>query len=497
MKLVYNPSISTLWECPSEYVSRLTGFFSHEFDRDYLTPFEKFERMSALPFTPAYMFRADEDNKGTYTVKIYSGFVKTILQDIYSGRAGINKKDFSIVSTRYKYEPSDLEISGKLYSHQRRIVESVLSNKRGIVKSPTGSGKSFVIAELVRLFTADEQSVLITVPTIDLLHQLTDNIHQYMDLNGINPIEIGKVGDGNYKFANVTVGIPQSLSNIEKTGRYLASVDVLIADEVHTCANATYAIVSDFAHHTGVRIGLSATPGDNMFLTGFFGPRIIDIHESEMIGNDIIMEPHIRFLQAPKGFVPKGLADNANRISTLPTGHRYKTYSQVYNRLIVNNNKRNDLIVKTAVDRIELDIGPTILIVNKIKGENSHGEILRNLLADKGYELPIISGYISKKKREEILDNLRTNSIVGCIAGPKVLTAGISIPALSTIILCGAGKSDTEFIQRVGRLLRKKEGKERPVVVDFMDTQYWFNNQSNSRLETARNIYGDINVTII
>ena len=95
MKLVYNPSVSTLWECPSEYVSRLTGFFSHEFDRDYLTAFEKLDE---LPFTPAYMFRADEDNKGTYTVKIYSGFVKTILQDIYSGRAGINKKDFSIVS---------------------------------------------------------------------------------------------------------------------------------------------------------------------------------------------------------------------------------------------------------------------------------------------------------------------------------------------------------------------------------------------------------------
>ena len=494
MKLVYNPSVSTLWECPSEYVSRLTGFFNHEFDRDYLTPFEK---LNDIPFTPAYMFRADEDNKGTYTVKIYSGFVKTILQDIYSGRAGINKKDFCVVSTRHKYKPSSLKISEKLYSHQRRIVESVLSNKRGIVKSPTGSGKSFVIAELVRLFTADRQTVLITVPTIDLLHQLTDNIHEYINLNGLSPIEIGKVGDGNYNFANVTVGIPQSLSNIEKTAGYLRTVDVLIADEVHTCANATYAIVSNYAHHTGVRIGLSATPSNNMFLTGFFGSRIIDIHESEMIGNNIIMEPHIRFLQAPKGFVPKGLADNANRISVLPAGHRYKTISQVYNRLIVNNNKRNELIVKTAVDRINLDIGPTILIVNKIKGEDSHGEILKVLLADKGYDLPIISGYISKKKREVILDNLRTNSIVGCIAGPKVLTAGISIPALSTIILCGAGKSDTEFIQRVGRLLRKKEGKERPVVIDFMDTQYWYSNQSYSRLETARNIYGETNVTII
>jgi len=494
MHLVYNPSISTLFDCPKDYVSRLTGFFEHKLDREYLIPFEKLDN---LPVTPAYMFRADEDHKGTYTVKMYSGFVKTVLQDVYSGNAGIDKKDFSIVSTRHKYECSDLEISDALYPHQRRIVESVLSNKRGIVKSPTGSGKSFVIAELVRKFTADNLTILITVPTIDLLHQLTNNIHEYMDINRINPIEIGKVGDGNYKFANVTVGIPQSLSNIEKTSRYLASVDVLIADEVHTCATPTYGVVCDYAHHTAVRVGLSATPGHNIFLTGFFGQRIINIHESEMIQNNIIMEPLIKFLPAPKGFLPKALAENASRIGTLPTGHRYKTYSQVYNRLIANNDKRNELIINTAINRIELDLGPIILIVNKIKGDGSHGEMLQALLANRGYELPIISGYISKKKREGILDNLRTSSIMGCVAGPKVLTAGISIPALSTIILCGAGKSDSEFIQRVGRLLRKKEGKERPVVYDFMDSQYWFKNQSHSRLETARNIYGETNVTVI
>jgi len=494
MRLVYTPSISTLWECPSEYVSRLTGFFKHELDREYLATFEK---IKDLPFTPAYSFRAEEDDKGTYTVKIYSGFIKTILEDIYSGHSGINKKDFSMVSTRHKYNPSDTILSETLYSHQKRIVKSILQNKRGIVKSPTGSGKSFVIAELVRKFTADNLKILITVPTIDLLHQLENNIHEYMNINNISSIKIGKVGDGNYNFANITIGIPQSLCKIEKTAEYLRGVDVLISDEVHTCTTPTFGIVAKNAVNTAVRIGLSATPGDNIFLTAFFGPRIINIKESEMIDNDIIMEPLIKFLSAPKAFIPKPLAENALRISTLTTGHRYKTYSQVYNRIITNNSKRNNLIVDTAVQRINLNLGPVIIIVNKIKGNGCHGEIIQSMLENKGYTLPIISGYISKKKREKILNNLKDNSIVGCVAGPKVLTAGINIPSLSTIILCGAGKSDAEFIQRVGRLLRKKEGKERPVVFDFIDTQYWFNNQSNSRLETAKNIYGESNITII
>jgi len=494
MKLVYNPTVSTLYNCSSEYVSRLTGFFSHDLDRDYLKSFEK---LRSLPFTPAYSFKAELQSDDTYKVQIYSGFVKTILLDIYSGNAGISIKDFSIVSTRHKYEPSDLVISDKLYKHQKRIVESVLHNKRGIVKSPTGSGKSFVIAELVRLFTADNLSVLITVPTIDLLHQLTENIKDYLILNGESPIKIGKVGDGNYDFENVTVGIPQSLSNTDKTAKYLRTIDVLIADEVHTCSTPTYGSVVEHLLHRAVSIGLSATPGNNIFLNAFFGSSIINVEESEMIEGDVIMEPIIKFYKAPKGFLPNGLSKNAASISTLTDAHRYKTLAQVYNWLIVKNDKRNNLILSKAIERIDLNIGPVIIIVTKIKGEHSHGEMLRQAFLDRGYDLPIMSGYISKKKRGKLLDDLRVNNIVGCIAGPKVLTNGISIPSLSTIILAGAGKSDTEFIQRVGRILRKKEGKERPVVVDFLDTQYWFNKQANSRLDTARNIYGESNVTII
>ena len=116
MKLVYSPTVSTLYNCSSEYVSRLTGFFSHDLDRDYLKSFEK---IKGLPFTPAYSFKAELQPDDTYNVRIYSGFVKTILLDIYSGKAGISTKDFSIVSTRDKYEPSNLSISEKLYIHQR------------------------------------------------------------------------------------------------------------------------------------------------------------------------------------------------------------------------------------------------------------------------------------------------------------------------------------------------------------------------------------------
>jgi superfamily II DNA or RNA helicase len=145
---------------------------------------------------------------------------------------------------------------------------------------------------------------------------------------------------------------------------------------------------------------------------------------------------------------------------------------------------------------MNLDCGPILIIVNKVKGKDNHAEILTNLLKARGVNLPTISGYISKKKKEELINDLKECKIPGAIAGPKVLSAGISIHSLSTIILAGAGRSDSEFIQRVGRLLRKKEGKKRPLVIDFQDPQFWFASQTRSRIETAESIYGSDNIIL-
>ena len=216
-----------------------------------------------------------------------------------------------------------------------------------------------------------------------------------------------------------------------------------------------------------------------------------------MIDKNIILEPKFCFYTSPKAFLPNTLIHNANNISNLSDAHRYKTLPQVYNYLIINNEGRNNIIINKAIEQINKNNGPIIIIVNKVNGPGNHADILKSLLLKHSVDLPIVSGYISKKKRESILQDLKNSKIQGVISGPKVLTAGISIPSLSCIILAGAGKSDNDFIQRVGRLLRKKEGKDRPLVIDFIDQQYWFKNQSTSRIQTASSIYGDHNIEII
>lgn len=497
MQISYHPFYSILHNCSRDYVEYLCKILAHHIPVETLNLFKKHHE---LFLTNKYTFIALKSSDNLYDVKFYSGFLSQVIKQSTADNF-IDFPNLKFTNFVDKYTCSDLNIDTVLLrQHQQDIITTCLNNKRGIVKSPTSSGKSFCIAELASKFINDNLKVLITVPTINLLHQMADDINNYRTLCNLDKLHIGKVGEGLLDFKNITIGIPNSLVKLDKTKEYLNTVDVLLADECHLNCTSMYLNILQNTIARKVTLGFSATPELNndldSLMRGFFGERIITITEESMIKNQIILEPLFKFYTAPKAFLPNSLSNNALNISNLSDQHRYKLMPQVYNYLIINNQGRNNLILEKGILEIEKNNGPIIVIVNKVKGDENHADILRDLFLSRGINLPIISGYISKKKKEQILNDLKNSMIKGVIAGPKVLTAGISIPSLSSIILCGAGKSNTDFIQRVGRLLRKKEGKQRPVVVDFCDQQFWFKNQSNSRIEIAKNIYGKNNIEI-
>jgi superfamily II DNA or RNA helicase len=73
--------------------------------------------------------------------------------------------------------------------------------------------------------------------------------------------------------------------------------------------------------------------------------------------------------------------------------------------------------------------------------------------------IPAITHQTVKEEREEILDRFR-RGVYRRIITSQVLDEGIDVPDASlAVILSGTGSS-REFIQRLGRVLRKKEGKE-------------------------------------
>jgi superfamily II DNA or RNA helicase len=73
--------------------------------------------------------------------------------------------------------------------------------------------------------------------------------------------------------------------------------------------------------------------------------------------------------------------------------------------------------------------------------------------------IPAITHQTTKEEREEILDRFR-RSVYRRIITSQVLDEGIDVPDASVAVILSGTGSSREFIQRLGRVLRKKEGKQ-------------------------------------
>lgn len=396
---------------------------------------------------------------------------------------------------------SNLPLNPVLRPAQIEFVESALKKKRGTLQAPTSFGKSFCIAELCRQFTGN---VIVLVHRQGLMRQMQKEIAAYLE---VDLDEIGILGDQKCSLKRVTIAIDDSVVSRHKSMdvavcRYLSSVEVLIVDEVHRFINPTFAKISAALSSVEYKLGISATvfTKNKNLLEGLFGPRIFTAEVQDTIDSGAICDPVIEFYPAPKAYVPKKLIDAD--LSNLPVNQRYAICNKLYDYLIVNNKGRNQLAADIAYEFIQKKEGPLLVIVTKVgtsgKGATvSHAEIFKQMMEEKGVTLPIIHGKTPKQQFEDTLSQLEDYEIPGAIASSGIFTDALSVKSISGLILLTAGKGGEEgrdLVQRIGRALRKKEGKGRPIIWDFMDPVGYFANQSKARLNIAQSLFTDVRI---
>jgi len=72
--------------------------------------------------------------------------------------------------------------------------------------------------------------------------------------------------------------------------------------------------------------------------------------------------------------------------------------------------------------------------------------------------VPAITHQTPREERREILSNFG-NSLYHVVVTSQVLDEGVDVPDASLGLILGGTGSNREYVQRLGRLLRKKEGK--------------------------------------
>jgi superfamily II DNA or RNA helicase len=221
----------------------------------------------------------------------------------------------------------------------------------------------------------------------------------------------------------------------------------LIADEVHNTSALQF---QDFFDRNvyPIQIGFSATPnkGDKYkfaLVRQHFGEILTEVKVDTLIDNKVIVKPIINFINN----VCKSNYD----------------WQSTYLTEIIENVDRNNKIVEiySTFKR------QTLILITDVK--NGQGEWLKERLEECGASVEFLYGSISTKKRSEIIDSFEEGKIDVIIA-TTIFDEGVSVKSIKVFINASGGKSKVKALQRLGRSLRIKDGKEKVLVFDFADS---------------------------
>lgn len=372
--------------------------------------------------------------------------------------------------------------------YQLTAVENCYNSKlsRGIIKSPTGSGKSKMISLLLAKFNT---SSIVHVIGLDLLDQFYEELVHLFPNETIGYIGNSKVIIGDrFTVASIwTTGssldlskkdmatdeelvseLPVSTQDKLKIVKLLKETELHVFDECHVCSCST---IQNIYKHINPKyiFGFSGTPhramntGSDLIATGILGPILMDISASDLISRGVLVAPNIIYRNVPH----------------MPNVG--STYAEVYKNYIVENEQRNAIIVNDTKKLI--DKGYTVLVLFK---SIKHGNILHEKFAEAGIDHEFLSGKDTLEQREEVKNKVKSGKCKVALTS-VIWEIGLDLPILSALI-SSAGKSYVRIFQRVGRIIRgyvdpTGHKKENAIVIEFMDNAKYLRQHSIKRYE--------------
>ncbi len=374
----------------------------------------------------------------------------------------LQASEVDFIDDAKEFTPLELVSSFEMepYPHQQEaLLAWKLAGRRGVVVLPTAAGKTY-LAQLAMQSTP--RSTLIVVPTLDLMHQW------YAQLEAAFPdVEVGLLGGGSRDRTPILIATYDSATiHAESLGNQYG---LLIFDECHHLPTDFYRAIAEYAI-APYRLGLTATPertdGRHHDLDGLIGQQVYRKSPDDLAGlaladhkvvqikvklshqerdrydaclkrrNDFLRESNIylgsingwqRFVQASAGSQQGRRAMLAHReAKEIALGTEGKL------RVLA------DLVAKHYPERILVFTNDNATVYR----------ISQELL------IPALTHQTPVKERHEILQRFREGDYKILVAS-HVLNEGVDVPdARVAIILSGTG-SEREYVQRLGRVLRK------------------------------------------
>jgi len=382
-------------------------------------------------------------------------------------RRKVPEKNFQELTFR---PPPGMEYEEREY--QKETVKRSILFTRGVIQVGTGGGKTVIVTELIGQLKV--KPFVYFVMSYDLLEQAKETLETFLG------VKVGVIGDGKCDIRDITVCMVQTavmclhvndtnfdpkkhkidgdavwdednvfiMNNADKIRKFISECVGLYFDEVHHAAADTCTEVVFAADNAYYKYGGSATPmrsdGKELVVQGLFGSKIVDISISYLTERNYLVPGYVFF----------------TRVSVETGGSADDEYHKRYDSAVVDNEIFNNHVVD-IVKLLQANGILCLLLVQRIK----HGKALQKMIPGSEF----LSGKDKRKRRLQVITSMRRKELKVLIA-TTLADEGLDIKPLQFVFMLSAGSSITRIPQRVGRGIRKSEGKKWGAFVYFRHT---------------------------
>ena len=348
-------------------------------------------------------------------------------------------------------ESYDIRIPPRNY--QIDAFKYALQYDRGLILSPTASGKSLISYMLCRYYLDKlNEKILIIVPTTSLVEQLYKDFKDYGFKSDEN-ISRNYHGYDIEDDKRIVISTWQSLYNLPKT--FFAQFGAVIGDEAHLFKAVSLTKIMTKLVDCKYRIGMTGTLDGSkthkLVLEGLFG--------------------RVNQVVKTKELIDKKQLSNL-KINCLVLGHtefnKKKMFGCKYHEEIeylAQSESRNKYIQNLC---LALD-GNTLCLFQLVE---KHGKQLYEMIekkSEKGRKVFFIYGGIEADEREQVraITEKSDNAII--VASYGTFSTGINIRNLHNIVFSSPSKSRIRILQSIGRGLRVGDNKTEATLYDLSD----------------------------
>lgn len=360
---------------------------------------------------------------------------------------------------KYRLSPNAMQVG--FITNLRKILEK--GEQRALLISATGTGKTYASAFAMR--ELGFKRVLFLVHRGQLARQTKKSYEKVFDKS----VSMGLVGAGysdykkDYVFATV-----QTLNRDEHLKEYKPTdFDCIILDEAHHSSANTYQKVMNY-FKPRLWLGMTATPDkrdddiDGKNIYQIFNYQIAyEIRLQQAMEENMLCPFHyfgitdISMLN-DKEIKSKKLTESS--FNQLVSDERVKHIVEQANYFGYSGDRVKGLIFCSRIDE-------------SVELSNKFNQTI-NPETGKYFRTIALNGDASEEERQNAFERLATDEntadALDYIFSVEILNEGVDIVEVNQVIMLRPTESPIVFIQQLGRGLRKAEGKEYVVILDFI-----------------------------